>query len=116
MSAATSSTEMVDYVPSPPRRESAEGGEVVGSVFNVVTQPADVALFLGSPQGASLYNDWANGIVTDAGVARMAGTLVLEAFQTQKVFSCDSAGLRPMDACSFLSLPAMRWVKDALKK
>ena len=56
LSAATSSTEMVDYVPSPPRRESAEGGEVVGSLFNVVTQPADVALFLGSPQGASLYN------------------------------------------------------------
>ena len=53
------------------------------ALTNVVTQPSDVALFLGSSQGALLYQDWASGLVNDARVVCMAGALVLE---TQRVF------------------------------
>ena len=85
MSAGSSSTERVGQVASPPRRETAEG-DMARNVSSVVTQPSDVALFLSSSRGALLYQNWASGLISDARVVRMAGALVLEAFQTQKIF------------------------------
>ena len=91
VSAGSRSTERV-RVESPPRRETAEGvdlGNSVGNsehVPNVVSQPSDVAVFLSSPQGSAFYQQWASGSVSDAQVVRSAGAIVLEAFQTQRIF------------------------------
>ena len=85
VSPGSSSTERVSHVASPPRRETAEG-DGARDLSSAVTQPSDVALFLSSSEGALLYQNWASGLISDARVIRVAGALVLDAFQTQQIF------------------------------